>query len=77
MYEHSILSRFFGAVGGIIIGFVILFCSAVVISFFKDDIFSLFQKELLVVIGTPFAILGAVFPQFTKWIGENLLSHLP
>jgi len=77
MYKHSILSRFFGALGGIIISFVILFCAAVVISFFKDDIFSLFQKELLIVIGAPFAILGAVFPQYTKWIGENVLTHLP
>lgn len=77
MWLRPIIDRFFGAVGGIVFTLAILLCIAIISSFFDKDMSFLFQKEWLVITCCPLALLGAAFPKYTKWIGENVLNHLP
>lgn len=69
-------SRFFGALGGIFAGGVIIFIGAIALLLFGIEI-PVPSKEVVVLIGAPFAILGAAFPKYTMRIGQEVLSHWP
>ena len=71
------MTLFLGALGGIFAGFAILLVLALLSLIFIEVVSFFFKKEILVIWGTPFALLGAAFPKYTKHIGENLLSHWP
>lgn len=68
---------FFGAIGGITVGLIVLFVVACIYSFLIDDAGEFFQREILVVFLSPFAILGAAFPKFTSRIGQAIMQHWP
>jgi len=77
MWLRLIIGRLLGAIGGIVFTVVTLLCMTIILSLFEKDISFLLEKEWLVITCCPIALLGAVFPKYTKWIGENVLNHLP
>jgi len=77
MWKHSILSRFFGAIGGAVVFIGALLIIALTCLIFLENVSVLFQNQVLIPVGSSGALCGALFPNAMKSIGKVVLTYLP